>query len=165
MAMYKSSDIRLKNFYYDEGRSVIVSTKCPNEKDIKWRTLPHAKSLMAALGEDNRVLKFVRKDRVREVFDVLMTAAQRNDMPYRSSPPARVYSASTQPEQCVAPAKEKKPIYSVCMSKNGMAIVGEYETLKAAQDFAENRAKTMPGTKFAVIQILGTVVSSGVKWE
>jgi hypothetical protein len=163
--LFKSSDVRLKDFYYDEGRNVIVSTKCPNEKDIKWRLPLRTKVQIAALGENNKVLKFVRKDRVREVFDVLITAAERQDMAYRSSPPARVYSASTQPEQCITPATEKKPSYSVLKLHNGMAVVGTYATLKAAQDEAESYAKHMPGTKYAVIQILGTVVATGVTWE
>jgi hypothetical protein len=164
--MYKSSDIRLKDFYYDEGRSVIVSTKCPNEKDIKWRNLPHAKSPMAALCKNNKVIRTVRKDQVRDVFDVLLTASQRQDMPYRSSPVNWTLNRSAQPEPCVTPATEKKPGYSVCVViTGGLSPINKFEALKEAQDFAEARAKVNSGTKFAVIQILGTVVAGGVTWE
>jgi hypothetical protein len=182
MTMFKSSDMRLKDFYYDEGRSVVVSTKCPNEKDIKWRTLPNCKHLVALLGEGTKVLKAVRKDRAREVFDLQITAGQRQAMPYKSSPVVRTPFANAvqklpaftpyRPNEVTGTVPQQAPTpttkYMIGISNGATIDFGQspttYASYGAAKTQAEIRAKSAPGMKFTLVQILGTVEAAGITW-
>jgi hypothetical protein len=180
--MFKSSDMRLKDFYYDEGRSVVVSTKCPNEKDIKWRTVPGSRHLQALLGEGTKVLKAVRKDKAREVFDLQITAGQRAAMPYKSSPVVRTpFADAVQKLPAFTPYRpnvvtgtvpqqtpESKTKYMIGISNGATIDFGQspttYVSYDAAKTQAEIRAKCAPGMKFVLIQVLGTAESGGITW-
>ena len=181
MTMFKSSDMHLKDFYYDEGRSVIVSTKCPNEKDLLWSQLQNRKGLFAVLRSGTKVLKAVRKDRAREVFDLQITAGQRQAMPYKSSPVVRTPFADavqppaftpyrpqattgTVPQQTPAP----KTKYMIGISNGTTIEFGQsptsYGSYDAAKTQAEIRAKSAPGMKFTLVQVLGTVQATEITW-
>jgi hypothetical protein len=164
-SLYKSSDIALKDFYFDLGRWVVVSTKCPNEKDLKWRYLCGRKGLFVLLMDGQKVIKTIRRENVNKVFDVPITAAARNDMPYRNSPAITVVS----PEPIVPTVKEKKLRYIVCavdrVHTDSLVIAGVCTSLKEAQDLAEKRAKTFVGQQFVVLQVLGKVTVGVPVWE
>lgn len=162
--LFKSSDIALKDFYFDLGRWCVVSTKCPNEKDLKWRRLSHRTGLFVQLMDGLKVIKTISRENVDKVFDVPITAAARNDMPYHNSPVTTVVS----PEPMVTPAPEKEAVYHVCKvtaSHLGLAVVETQSTLKSAQDAAESWAKHYPGTQYAVIQLFGKVTVGVPVWE
>ena len=162
--LYKSSDIALKDFYFDMGRWCVVSTKCPNEKDLKWRQLWNRTGLFVQLLDGTKVIKTISRENVSKVFDVPITAAARNDMAYRNSPVTTVVS----PEPIVTPVPEKEAVYHVCKINKGsldLNTVATNRTLKAAQDTAEYLARSNPDTRYAVIQLFGIVKTMGVTWE
>lgn len=162
--LFKSSDIALKDFYFDLCRRTVVSTKRPKEKDLKWRHLYGRPGLFVQLLNGTKVIKTIRRENVNKVFDVLITTATRNDMPYKNSPK----NILVRPHRTVTTAIEKEAVYNVCKvtaSHLALSIVETRRTLKTAQDSAESWAKHNPGTRYAVIQIYGKVTVGSPVWE
>lgn len=169
MAMYTSSDHRLKDFYYNFDRDVIVSTKRSNKKDLTWRQLANRPGYYAQLMVGPYVIKTVRRGECCLTFNVPMTDSQLNDMLQQKTPKKRVVRfKSSLRFGPVIPSVEPKLIDYHVYKIN---VDGTWECsatknfLEDARGYAEHLAKLNPGIKIAVIQIHGIVKASGVVWE